>query len=158
MDIAFSLNLPSDLAIFFGIIASALSFSKGIYEYIRQGNEKRALNFFKLEHEFFSNQSNVLICKLIEDDSSDLLIISYEDKVKFLGFMEQIALLVNSKLLSLEVACYVYGYYVLKCNDSVNFWSNNMDKGSEFWNLFFSFLKKIEQIDIKKINPNNLKF
>jgi hypothetical protein len=158
MDIAFSLNLPSDLAIFFGFIATAVSFLKGVYEYIRQGNEKRALNFFKLEHEFFSNQSNILICKLIEDDSSDLLNVSYEDKIKFLGFIEQIALLVNSKLLSLEVASYVYGYYVLKCNDSVNFWSDDMDKSSEFWNLFFSFSKKIERVDIKKINPNNLRF
>jgi hypothetical protein len=158
MNIAFSLNLPSDLAIIFGIIASAISFSKGIYEYIRQGSEKRALNFFKLEHEFFSSESNIVICKLIEDDSSNLLNVSYEDKVKFLGFIEQIALLVNSKLLSLEIASYVYGYYVLKCSDSINFWSNDMDKGSEFWNLFFSFSEKIKQIDIKKINPNSLKF
>jgi hypothetical protein len=158
MNLEFSLNLPSDLAVIFGIIASVITLTKGIYEYIRQGSEKRSLNFFKLEREFFSNESNILICKLIEDDSPNLLNVSYEDKVKFLGFMEQIALLVNSKLLSLELASYVYGYYVLRCSSSVNFWSNDMDKGSEFWNLFFSFSEKIKQIDTKKINFNSLKF
>lgn len=158
MDFSFNLSIPTDLAIIFGIIGSLLTFFKGIVEYSKQGSEKRADRFFKLEQEFLSNKNYKKICNLLESDNFELSNISYEDKVSFLGFLEQIALLVNSKLLSIEIASYVYGYYAEKCANSKNFWNDELDKNSQYWKLFFSFVEKLRYIDQKKINLRKLKF
>jgi hypothetical protein len=158
MNLSFNLSLPTDLAIIFGILGSLVTIFKGVLEYSKQGSEKRADRFFKLEQEFLSNPKYKNICNLLEDDNYKLVKISYEDKVAFLGFMEQIALLVNSKLLSIEIASYVYGYYVGKCSESKNFWSDELDKNSSYWNLFFLFSEKCNQNKAESINPKNLRF
>ena len=158
MNFSFNLSIPTDLAIIFGILGSLLTFFKGVLEYSRQGSEKRANRFFKLEHEFLSNAAYKTICNYLENDDLELSKISYEDKVSFLGFLEQIALLVNSKLLSIEVASYVYGYYVMKCAESKNFWTKELDRESDYWILFFSFSRKCSQIKPENINPDKLKF
>jgi hypothetical protein len=158
MNFSFNLSLPTDLAIIFGILASLVTIFKGVLEYSKQGSEKRADRFFKLESEFLSNTAYKNICNLLESDDLELSKITYEDKVSFLGFLEQIALLVNSKLLSIEMASYVYGYYVIKCADSKNFWTEELDKKSTYWNLFFSFSKKCSQTKPEKISLNKLRF
>lgn len=158
MNLSFNLSLPTDLAIIFGILGSLITFFKGVVEYSKQGSEKRADRFFKLEHEFLSNASYKNICNLLESDSHELSKISYEDKVSFLGFLEQIALLVNSKLLSIEIASYVYGYYVSRCSSSKNFWTEDLDKNSSYWSLFFSFAEKCKKVTPEDIKPNNLRF
>jgi hypothetical protein len=158
MNLSFNLSLPTDLAIIFGILGSLVTFFKGVMEYSKQGSEKRADRFFKLEREFLSNNAYKTICNFLENDDLELSKITYEDKVSFLGFLEQIALLVNSKLLSIQVASYVYGYYVTKCAESKNFWTEELDKDSAYWNLFFSFSRKCSQIQPESISPNKLRF
>ena len=158
MNLSFNLSLPTDLAIIFGILGSLITFFKGVLEYSKQGSEKRADRFFKLEHEFLSNNAYKSICNFLENDDEELLKITYEEKVSFLGFLEQIALLVNSKLLSIDVASYVYGYYVTICAESKNFWTEELDRDSTYWSLFFSFSEKCLQTKPETINPNKLRF
>lgn len=158
MNISFNLSLPNDLVIIFGILGSLLAFFKGIVEYTRQGSEKRADRFFKLERDFFYIECNKNICRLLESDDVRLLDVGYEDKLNFLGFLEQVALLVNSKLLRFEVANYVYGYYISKCANSVNFWTDELDKSSPYWSLFFSFSERIKIAKIECIDATRLKF
>jgi hypothetical protein len=40
----------------------------------------------------------------------------------FLGFFEEVALMMNSGLIRKEVAHYMFGYYAIHCWDSKNFW------------------------------------
>lgn len=157
MNLSFNFSLPNDLVIIFGILGSLLAFFKGIIEYKRQGSEKRADRFFKLEKEFFYSECNKNICKLLESDDVRLLEVGYEDKLNFLGFLEQVALLVNSKLLRFEVANYVYGYYISKCANSVNFWTNDLDKTSPYWALFF-LSDRIKIANIERIGTTRLRF
>ena len=158
MNLSFSLNLPTDLAIIFGILGSLVTFFKGMIEYTKQGSEKRANRFFKLEHEFFSHESFKTIVNMLDTDNPELAAISYEEKVTFLGFLEQIALLVNSTLLTIYVANYVYGYYVNKCAESKYFWTDDLDKDSPYWKLFFNFAEQVKGINPEQINPNKLRF
>jgi hypothetical protein len=158
MNFSFNLSLPHDLVLIFGILGSLLAFFKGVIEYTRQGSEKRADRFFKLEREFFQSECNKNICRLLESDDPRLLKIEYEDKLNFLGFLEQVALLVNSKLLRFEVANYVYGYYISKCAGSVNFWTSELDKTSPYWTLFFSFSDRIKISNIQNVDVTKLRF
>ena len=93
MDVSFKLSLPNDVLLLLTIIATLLGIFKGLQEYIKQGKEKRAQTFFELEKEFFDKEITRQICKFLESDSVELKNISYEEKIKFLGFFEKIALI-----------------------------------------------------------------
>jgi hypothetical protein len=152
MDVSFKLSLPNDVLVLLTIIATLLGIFKGLQEYIKQGREKRAQTFFQLEKEFFEKEITRQICKLLETDSVELKNISYEDKIKFIGFFEKIALLINSDLLKKEIAFYVYGFYIEKCSVSVNFWDEELDKNSPYWELFHQLSYQLKEINIDKIS------
>ena len=156
MDISFKLSLPNDVLLLLTIVATLLGIFKGLQEYIKQGKEKRAQTFFELEKEFFDKEITRKICKFLETDSVELKNISYEEKIKFLGFFEKIAFLINSDLLKEEISAYVYGFYIIKCFDSENFWDADLDKDSPYWKLFHKLSDQMRKISIEKISLQNL--
>lgn len=157
MDISFKLSLPNDILLLLTIIATILGIFRGLQEYVKQGREKRARTFFELEKEFFDKEITREICKLLENDNIQLQNIIYEEKINFLGFFEKIALLINSDLIKEEVASYVYGFYVIKCYESINFWSEEMEKDSQYWRLFHSFALRMKSVDVNCINVEKLR-
>lgn len=62
----------------------------------------------------------------------------WDSKRKFLTFIEEIALLVNSGEIRREVAMYMFGYYACCARSGSNF-SVGIALDHKYWRLFFSF-------------------
>ena len=65
-------------------------------------------------------------------------------KRKFLTFIEEIALLVNSELLKPDVAYYMFGYYAVKAHRGSNF-HFDVNYSPAYWGLFMSFAERAER-------------
>lgn len=65
-------------------------------------------------------------------------------KRKFLTFCEEVALLINSHLLSAETAYYMFGYYAVSANKGRNFCSG-LAYTPEHWALFMKFAADAER-------------
>jgi hypothetical protein len=124
------------------------TFIKAIIEYKRQNAVKR-FEIFQAMNERFDGEKFVKIRELLDDDSLDLESADYTEKHNFLGFFEELAISVNSRVMSEEVAFYLFGYYAIRCWRSENFWVGDMmiDKESIYWLLFRDFAKRMEKME-----------
>lgn len=132
-----------------GVVVVLLTFIKAVWEYTQQGVQKRAQAYLDLQNKFLEDVEHRQICVLLETDDVGLSSVSSEQKLKFLGFYEQVALMLNSNLLREEVAHYMFGFYAIKCLDSTHFWSDN-DKNNQYWALFCSFAKRMKIFERNK--------
>jgi len=136
-----------NIATIVGVIIALFTFLKGMIEYIRQGSQKRAEHFNTMRKKFKENNIFKNICTLLENDDEKLKDIDFADKRDFLGFFEEIALMMNSKIIKKEVVHYMFGYYAIRCWESKNFWTD-VNKNSIYWSLFIEFtitMKKVEK-------------
>lgn len=62
---------------------------------------------------------------------------------KFLTFIEEMAILVESRLVDPEVAYYMFGYYAIRARDGKNF-NANINDIEEYWRLFRRFCRDAE--------------
>lgn len=131
-----------------------------IYQELRRLNEQRSKDAADKETaarlkrtEFFLNQHRRLfdnpelysVLCLIDDDSEKLLPQEMWDKKrKFLTFIEEIALLVDSQQIDRNVACYMFGYYARCAKEGKNF-AIGIDLSKEYWGLFYRFCTYAEE-------------
>ncbi|MGZ9074244.1 MAG: hypothetical protein ACXW13_00580 [Burkholderiaceae bacterium] len=101
---------------------------KTLVEYRQQGRQKRADAYITLERSFWAEPENRKITELLITDHTDLATIPISTKIGFLGFYEEVALMLNSKLIQEEVAHYMFGYWAIRCYDSANFWVGERQK------------------------------
>jgi hypothetical protein len=134
---------------------------KAVGEYRRQGTIRRIEFFLDARKRLTDNATFQEIINLLEHDSSALTAVPLGSKISFVGFFEEIALLLNSGVIREEVAHYMFGYYALKCWDSKHFWilderpQRPLDKANEpYWSVFRAFIIKMEpmreQLEAKK--------
>jgi hypothetical protein len=74
-------------------------------------------------------------------DSDDLSLANpqmWDPKRKFLTFFEELCLLINSELVSKDVALYMFGYYALAANEGPNF-RTGISWDERYWGLFSAF-------------------
>ncbi|MDR2595509.1 MAG: hypothetical protein LBC87_12125 [Fibromonadaceae bacterium] len=145
-----------------GVIIALLTFLRGIYEYGKQGCQKRAELFNTMRIKFKEKYIFKKIGDLLDTDDEELKDIPFADKRDFLGFFEEIALMMNSGLISKEVANYMFGYYAIKCWKSNNFWIGiegsspyRIDRNSPYWRLFVEFtitMNKMKDALYKMLN------
>jgi hypothetical protein len=141
-----SLADAKDLATIVGVGVAAFTFVKAMLEYRQQGVQKRAQSYFDLERKFLEDKELREICVLLDTDDIKLSEVSSELKLQFLGFYEQVALMLNSKLIEPEVAHYMFGYHAVRCIDSANFWKGE-DKESPYWALFRHFAQRMKEFE-----------
>lgn len=158
------LQTATDIATIVGIIIGLVTLAYavrqfGLSQLQLRGDlaERSAEHFLKLRERFKGDQTLRDICTRLEEEavapegdekarsSAALSAIPFEDKRTFLGLLEEVALLVNSKFISMEIAHYMFGYYVLECADSPGFWSdpNSPNEGSAYWKVFFDFAESL---------------
>ena len=142
-----SLEDAKDLATIVGVGVAVFTFIKAMLEYTQQGVQKRAQLYFDLERKFLDDKELREIFVLLDTDDIKLSETPNELKLKFLGFYEQVALMLNSKLIEPEVAHYMFGYYAVRCIDSVNFWKGE-DKESPYWALFRYFSQHMKKFEV----------
>ncbi len=143
-----SLADAKDFATIAVSLITVMIFIKAMHEYMQQGIQKRAQAYFDLERNFLEDKDLREICVLLDTDHPNLSGIPSELKLKFLGFYEQVALMLNSKLIEPAVAHYMFGYYAVRCIDSVHFWKGE-DKDSPYWSLFRHFAQHMKEFENK---------
>jgi hypothetical protein len=126
-------------------LVGAVTLIKTRAEYIQQNSMKRFEKFQEMRKRFKEDDTLTEICFLLEEDSDKLRDdVHFKQKLDFLGFFEEVALMHNSGLLRTSIAHYMFGYYAIRCYQSEKFWSN-VNRGSHYWALFGSFARKMEE-------------
>jgi hypothetical protein len=138
-------------------IAGFVTLLVAMLEYIRQGRQHRAENFVQMRRRFLETPEYRRILDLLAFESPDLAKESVQEKRNFIGFLEEVALMVNSKLIRREVAHYMFGYYVLLADASGHFWSG-LDRDSQYWAVFREFAQEMRAISESPGTKEPLRF
>ncbi len=140
------LDYWKDIAIIFGGVLALTSFLSGMSEYVRQGHQHRASHFVEMRRRFLEDPLFREILNLMASDPGNLRNTPVQDRRNFVGFLEEVAVMVNSRLIRRDVAHYMFGYYVLLTDECEPFWEG-LDRSSQYWTVFRRFAK-----DMKALN------
>jgi len=136
------LNTIKDLSIVVAGVVALIGLLNGSVEYFRRGRQERAQHFLDLRRRFLEDESFRRILNMLAVDDEALTALPIQERRNFVGYFEEVALMVDSRLIRLEVAHYMYGYYVLLVADSKNFWPG-LEPESEYWAVFRSFARRL---------------
>ena len=153
----FSANFDlKDVAALIVSVVALGTLIKGTWEYGKQGTLKRAELFFQMEERYtkFLYLFDMLDHQDDEKIRNQLESLSFEKILDFLGFYEELAMMVESGLIRRAVAHYMYGYYAIACWDSDAFW-NEEDRNDPYWCLFKNFVEqsKAYRTKLRKFKP-----
>lgn len=159
-------NLMSEWAVYwqaFGALVTAIVGGFGLWKILhelKRMNEQRQKDIADKETaaklkrtEFFLNQHRRLfdnpelysvLCLIDEDNELLRPKEMWDKKRKFLTFIEEIALLVDSEQIDKNVACYMFGYYARCAKEGANF-AEGIDLSAEYWGLFYKFCAYAQQ-------------
>lgn len=126
-------------------IIGFVTFLVALMEYIRQGRQHRAENFLQMRRRFLETPEYRRMLDWLANDDPALRDESIQEKRNFVGFLEEVALMVNSRLIRREVAHYMFGYYALLVARSENFWMG-LDKEGMYWQVFREFANEMQSI------------
>jgi hypothetical protein len=135
-----------DIAAIGGVVIALLALIKGVYEYVKQGSQKRAEQFLDMRKRLKENDTFRELAALIEMNDPELLKVPFKDKLYYVGFFEEIALMLNSGLIRVQVAHYMFGYYAIRCWDNEYFWSD-MNRNTQYWTAFKDFVDRMKAIE-----------
>lgn len=133
------------------IVGGALTLFKIMHE-LSVANSIRKQEANLKQTEFFLNQHRRLfddpdlskvISHLDGDEEALTSTEMWEKKRKFLVFIEEIQLLINSKNMNKEVAYYMFGYYACCAKNGENF-KIGIDTSIEHWMKFHEFCEGAE--------------
>ena len=142
-----SIESAKDWATVIGVVVALFTLWKSLIEYTNQGKQKRAEHFLHMRERFKDNVDFKAMCDLLEQNSPELRDVAFKEKRDLLGFFEEIALMMNSGLVSPVVAHYMFGYYAILCWKSEYFWCG-LNRHSDYWVLFRDFANQM--IDAEK--------
>lgn len=143
------LNTVKDLSIVVAGAVALVGLLSGSVEYFRRGRQERAQHFLDLRRRFLEDESFRRILNLLATDDEALSTLPIQERRNFVGYFEEVALMVDSRLIRLEIAHYMYGYYVLLVADSKNFWGG-LDPESEYWSVFRAFAQRLRSLAATK--------
>jgi hypothetical protein len=131
---------------------------QGLYGYWKQNRLARFEKYSALSKDWSEDKNVQKIKQLLEDDpEEELLEIPYTEKEEFVAVFEEIALMLESGIIRIKIAYYMFGYYTLLCEKNQNFWQD-MDRDSHYWTLFFRFAEKMKAIERKVLaHPETIK-
>ncbi len=132
-----ALDLPTvkDVSIVVAGVVALTTFFSGVVEYARQANLRRGEAFVAMRRRFLEDALFREILNLLDRDDPRLAQMPVQDRRNFVGFLEEVAILVESKMISRQIAHYMFGYYVLLADDSQNLWVG-LRKEDRHWSLF----------------------
>ena len=94
----------------------------------------------------------------LDGDDERLGEIDKIDKLKFLGFLEEIALMVNSGLIDKKIANQSFGFYVRKAWDSPYMWWEGNQQDSEYRILLLWLKEVCENIHLAEESKHAFKY
>lgn len=137
-------------------VVAIVTIMKGYSEYKLSGIQKRVELFEKYRQKLKENDSLKKIIGLLETEDPGIRYVSLTDRYLFLGFYEEIALLVNSKVLKPEIAHYMFAYYAKKCWTSDDFWFD-LNRQSMYWRIFREFVEAMISLEEKHMTISSNK-
>src|SRR5579862_2604430 len=135
-----------DVSIIVAGIVALSTFMTGAIEFMRQGRQHRAENLIQMRRRFLETIQYREILDMLQSGDGAIATSSIQERRNFVGFLEEIALMVNSKLIRLEVAQYMFGYYVLLVSRCDRFWEG-LDRGDIYWTLFNHFAEEMAAME-----------
>lgn len=128
------------------IVAGAVTliglFASG-WEYRKKNSADRANHFVDLRRRFLDDPDFRKILDLLASDDAKLAEISRQERRNFLGFLEEVGLMVSSRLVRPDVAWCMFGRYVELASKSRHLWQD-LDAGSGYWTVFRQTVKLME--------------
>jgi len=121
MEVGMCANIPWDcintittcITVTIATILAALTYLNGVREYKRQSSQKRAELLANMRRRLREDNFFKCICDAIDGREEDIGDAKSGDIWNFIDFLEEIALLVNSKLMSKNLAYDMFGYYAI---------------------------------------------
>lgn len=150
------LSIINTIIAFITAIIAIITIIKGYFEYKLQNKQKRMEFYEKYRKQLKEEERFKRIITGLDTDSEDLKNIPRIDKYYFLGFYEDIAILIKNNLIKPNIAHYMFGYYAIRCLDSKNFW-NDINRQSIYWSLFNEFAEEMKRREENKKAYLNLK-
>ena len=141
-----SAGTASAIAAAVGAFVALATLVRSMGEYVLQGRQKRAEALFTLRTRLKSDRRLVEILRWAQDDRAELKDVSYSERYELLGLFEEVALMVNSRLVKDEIAWYMFGYYALSVQNSNNFW-HGIYRNDLYWSLFRNFAKRMDEVE-----------
>ena len=148
-DLAMSVSNWKDVATIAGALLAFATLLKGVFEYVRQGAQKRAELFVAMQRRLKESPTLDGITELLEKNDRALISVPFKDKSAFLCFFEEVAMMIKSGLIRRDVAHYMFGYYAIRCWESEYFW-NEVNRQGPYWALFRAFAAEMAAIEKKK--------
>ena len=130
-----TLDVVKDYALVVGGIAALTTFLTGLAEYARQANLRRGEAFIAMRRRFLEDPLFREILNLLDSDDPRLADLPVQDRRNFVGLLEEVAIMVESRMIRPEIAHYMFGYYVLLADDSQHLWPG-LRKEDRYWTLF----------------------
>jgi hypothetical protein len=150
-----TLTTIKDWSIVVAGIVALTTFLSGVLEYARQGHNRRAENFLHMRRRFLETPLFRDISNMLQTDDPRLRDLELQDRRNYVGFLEEVALMVESKLLAEEVAHIMFGYYVLLVDRSQHLW-DGLDRTGRYWTVFRRFASKMGAMEAAPV-PTRLR-
>jgi len=151
---SFDIPVLKDISVIVAGMIAFITLWQGLFQYSRQGHATRASQFIQMRRRFLEDEVFKNLLNLIATNSPDIATSSIQDRRNLVGFIEEVALMMNSGLLKPEVAHYMFGYYALLISDCEPFWTD-LDKNSQYWAVFHGFVKSMQSFDFQSHNSGN---
>jgi hypothetical protein len=132
-----------DISIILAGIIAVLGFLATAIEYFRRGRQERAQHFLELRRRFLETPEFKALLNKLQTNDPTIAQDNIQERRNLVGFLEEVALLYEAKLLTRQVAHYMFGYYVRLVAQSEHFWVG-LDPESSYWTVFWRFAKELE--------------
>jgi hypothetical protein len=151
----FDIGLLKDISIIVAGVIAFFTLWQGLFQYSRQGHATRASQFIQMRRRFLEDAVFKDLLNLIAAGDPRVSETPIQDRRNLVGFLEEVALMMNSGLLKPEVAHYMFGYYVLLIQECEPFWTG-LDRSSEYWDVFHGFVQSMRKFDLRKHNAHKV--
>jgi hypothetical protein len=101
---------------------------------IASKNKLDRFNNYLIANTYFENDKNI---NAVRDaaESGNWSTVTKDHRYYFMAFYEQVALMMQSGLISEDAAFYIYGFELMRAYEDPEFWHNNDPKDDKYWEL-----------------------
>jgi hypothetical protein len=141
-----------DVSIVVAGVVALITFVTGTWQYIRQNRQTRAQHFLEMRRRFLEDERFRVLLNLLASRDPGIRETPIQDRRNLVGFLEEVALMVNSRIIKPEVAHYMFGYYVNLIAETDEFWEG-LEPKSEYWRVYWDFVQTMKTYRAKGLTP-----
>lgn len=153
-----SLTFIKDVSIVLAGVVALVTFIFGALQFAMQARQTRAAQLVEMRRRFLEDKNFREILNLVAANSPQLSTVPIQERRNLVGFLEEIALLMNSKMIRNEVAFVMFGHYTIQISQCVAFWEG-LDRESVYWTVFRNFSAEMSQLQKQaELHDERLRF